>query len=904
MSRKMSQGENIYYNKTIEETYHLLETSSQGLTSAQAKERLVTYGFNELTEKKKFNPVLLFLRQFNSILIYILMGAVLISFFVGEYSDAIVILVILIFNACFGFIQEYKAEKSIAALKKLASLKAMILRDAIIQEIDAKEIVPGDILLLEEGDKIPADGRVFETVHLKTNEAAVTGESLPVEKKSEIMEQNALLTDQKNMVFAGTIVASGRGKTVVTATGMNRQIGKIAELIEEAQPSETPLQQKLAKLGKAIGIGTIIICFIVFLTTMLKGMPPLPAFLAAVALAVAAVPEGLPAVVTISLAIGVQRMVKRNVLIRKLSSVETLGCTTVICTDKTGTLTKNEMTVRRIYANNKMMEVTGIGYNPQGEFFIDGTKIDPKGIQPLLKIGMLNNNAHLEQGTVLGDPTEGCLLISAEKAGLKREELEAAEPRIDEIVFDSTRKRMSTVHRIGGKQFLYCKGAPESILQCCTKILLNGKEKKLTPAEEKKVLAVNHQFASTALRVLAFAYKELPEAHIKEEKHATPDDEKELVFVGLQGMIDPPRPGVKASIEKCHAAGIRVIMITGDHATTAKAIGEELGIGTQVMGGEELAKHENLKEIVEEINIFARIDPVHKLKIVEALQEKGHIVAMTGDGVNDAPALKKADIGIAMGITGTDVSKEASAMVLTDDNFISIVNAVEEGRGIYGNIKKYFSFLLSGNIAEVLIVFLVVLFGFPLPLVAAQLLLINLVTDGFPALALGVDPYESGAMQQKPRKKDEQIYRGLTPFLVMYPIVMALVASTIFAYYLTEGNLTKAQTMTFATIALFELFQAFVCRSTVESSWKVGIFKNPWLFGAVGLSASILLAVIYVPSLQPLFGTMGISWIEFLTLTILSSLGAVSIEVSKWVQRSAKRSGVNNTSENFAKFMI
>lgn len=885
----MLQRDGTYYEKTIEETYALLATSSQGLTSAQAKERLATYGGNELKEKKKLNILFLFLRQFHSILIYILIGAVLISLFLGEYVDAIVILVILFFNAIFGFFQEYKAEKSIAALKKLTSLKATVLRDSVVREIDAKELVPGDILLLEEGDHIPADGRISETVHFQTNEASITGESMPVEKETRKLGEKVLLPDQKNMVFAGTIVASGRGKAIITATGMNRQIGKIAEMIEEAQPRETPLQQKLDKLGKWVGIGTIIICLVVFLMTVFKGMHYLPAFLAAVALAVAAVPEGLPAVVTISLAIGVQRMIKQNALIRKLSSVETLGCTTIICADKTGTLTKNEMTVRRIYMDKKVIEVTGTGYSPEGDFYVDGTKIEQKEIQTLLKIGVLNNNAHIENGKVLGDPTEGCLLISAEKAGMKREEIEVREQRIDEIIFDSTRKRMSTVHCAGEKRFLYCKGAPESVLRCCTKLFLNGKEKKLSEAEKKKILEVNNQFAATALRVLAFAYKELPEEHTKEEKHYSPDDEKELVFVGLQGMIDPPRQEARASIEKCKAAGIRVIMITGDHATTAKAIGEELGIGIQVMGGEELAKQENLKDVVEEINIFARVDPAHKLKIVDALQARGHVVAMTGDGVNDAPALKKADIGIAMGITGTDVSKEASAMVLTDDNFRSIVNAVEEGRGIYGNIKKYFSFLLSGNIAEVLIVFFITLFGFPLPLVAAQILLINLVTDGFPALALGVDPYEPHAMEQKPRKKEEPIYAGLVPFLVIYPLIMTGIAIAIFLYvFLTEGNLVKAQTMTFATIALFELFQAFACRSTVESSWKAGLFKNPWLLIAVGLSASILLVVIYVPFLQQFFGTIGISWIEFFTLVVLASLGAVSIEISKWVQREVR----------------
>ncbi len=874
----MGEQKSEYYNKSIEQTCSNLGTKQEGLSKTEVILRLKQYGYNELREARKINPIIIFLRQFKSLLVYILLAAVIISFFLKEYVDAFVILGILLFNAIFGFIQEYRAEKSIAALKKLASLKAKVIRENTVHEIDARELVPGDIILLEEGDKIPADARVIESIHLKTQEAALTGESESIEKQTNSIEKTIALGDQKNMVFAGTVITSGRGKAVVIATGMQTEIGKIAKLIEEAEELATPLQKSLDKVSKILGIGTILVCLLIFGLAVFKGEALLPAFLAAVALAVAAVPEGLPAVITITLAVGVQRMIKKNALIRKLPSVETLGCTTVICTDKTGTLTKNEMTVRQIYTNGKAIEVTGTGYNTEGNFFVHGQKIDPKEVSFILKIGALNNNAALDNEKVVGDPTEGCLLVSAAKANMQREILQQQEPRIEEIVFDSKRKRMSTIHSVGKKTVMYTKGAPDIILHLCTKILMNGKVRSLTPKDKKAVLEANKNFSSCALRVLAFAYKELP----KKRTNYTEADESDLIFVGLQGMIDPPRQEAKEAILRCKNAGIRVIMITGDHEDTAKAIGAELGLGTRVMDGKELESRTNLDDIIENIDIYARVNPEHKLKIVEALQKAGHVVAMTGDGVNDAPALKKADIGIAMGITGTDVSKEASAMVLTDDNFTSIVNAVEEGRGIYGNIKKYFGFLLSGNISEVLIVFLITLFGFPLPLIATQILLINLVTDGFPALALSVDPYEPEVMKQKPRKRHEKLYKGLAPYIIYYPIIMTIAAFSVFSYFfLVEGNLLKAQTMTFLLISVFELFQAFSCRSTIHHAHHVGLFRNPYLLLAVGASSLVLALVIYVPALQPLFGTVALSGIEVGTIIIISFSGYVVIELTK-----------------------
>jgi Ca2+-transporting ATPase len=865
-----------YYTKSIQDIKIILKTSEEGLSVEDAKERVKQYGLNQLKEKEKINPFFIFLRQFHSIVVYILLGAVIISLLVGEFIDAGVVMVILIFNAFFGFIQEYRAEKSMEALQQLTSLKAIVLRDNHVHEIDAKYVVPGDVLLLEEGNKIAADCRIIESVHLKTQEAALTGESTPVAKTIEALPQNLALADQKNMVFAGTMVSFGRGKAIVTATAMNLEIGKIAHLIEETDKSLSPLQKNINNVGTIMGISVMIICAFIFGFSAFKGHSILPAFLAAVALAVAAIPEGLPAIITITLAVGVKKLIKKNVLIRKLPSVETLGCTTVICTDKTGTLTKNEMTVRQIYANNTFVEVTGTGYKDVGDFFIDGEKINPQQIGLLLKIGLLNNNAHIEEEKAIGDPTEACLLVSAAKAGIH-----ADEKRIEEIVFSSERKRMSTIHESGAKHVMYTKGAPDVILQLCKKINNNGKVRSLTPKDKKAILAANHRFTSSALRVLGFAYKEFP----KKKAEYTDADEKDLIFVGLQAMIDPPREEVKDALRKCKEAGIRVIMITGDHETTARAIGEELGIGSAVLSGKDILKT-NLVDVVDKIDIYARVNPEHKLKIVEALQKKGHVVAMTGDGVNDAPALKKADIGIAMGITGTNVSKEAGDMILTDDNFATIVNAVEEGRGIYGNIKKYFGFLLSGNISEVLIVFITLLLNFPLPLVATQILLINLVTDGFPALALSVDPYEPSVMKQKPRKKHETLFKGLAPYLVWYPLMMTLAAVSLFAYvFYYGGSLVKAQTMVFCLIAIFELFQALSCRSTIHSSITVGLFKNPLLIGAIALSATIVGVVIYVPLFQHLFDTVALSWLELMTIIILASSGYIIIEITKALQR-------------------
>ena len=860
--------------KTIKEIFEQLNTTEKGLLQTEAEERLKKYGLNEIKEAKKISPWEIFFAQLNSIVMWILIAATIISAFLGEYIDAIVIFVIIIMIAILGFIEEYRAERDIEALKKLASLKATVLRDGQKKEIDSKQIVPGDVIILETGDKVPADARLIEVFNLQTQEASLTGESQPVKKNTNQLEEKTGIADRKNMVFSSTIVVTGRAKAVVVNTAMQTEIGKIATLIEEVKPEDTPLQKKMNQLGRRIGAVTICIAVIVFVVGLLVHEQTfLKMLLVAVSLAVAAIPEGLPAVVTISLAIGTKRMLKRNALIRRLPSVETLGSTTVICTDKTGTLTVNEMTVKKIFSNYKIIDVTGTGYETKGGFLHKGKNVDIRELELLLKSGALNNNAELKNGNMIGDPTEGSLIVSAAKAGLIKEELEIEYSRIDEIEFTSERKIMTTVHRHHGEKIAFVKGAPEVLLRICNSIYINGNVKKLTEQDKLEIIETNRQFAGEALRVLGFAYKTVVDT----------DPEKNLTFIGLQGMIDPAREEVKLAIEKCKKAGIKVVMITGDHELTANAVAKEIGLTGKSITGQKLDEIKNLEDVVDEITIFARVNPEHKIKIVDALQKKGHIVAMTGDGVNDAPALKKADIGIAMGITGTDVSKEASAMILTDDNFASIVNAVEEGRGTYDNIRKYFAYLVSGNIGEVLIIFFAIIFGLPLPLTATQILLINLVTDGLPAIALSADPFEPNAMARKPRKQNEPIYKDLNFFLFYYPAALTVVVLSVFSWiYFKKGDLSQAQTATFLTISLFELYQAFACRSTIYPAIKVGIFKNKYLILAVLSSFALTVSVIFIPSFGRILDMVPISLMEFFVILIISSIGAVIIEASKY----------------------
>ena len=826
-----------FYKKEVKDVLSELKSSLKGLTEDEANRRLLEYGYNELKEGKKISVLKLFFGQFNSFVVYILIAALVISLFFKEYIDFIVIGVILILNAVLGFVQEYNAEKSIQALKKLARHNVVVIRNEKLKKIESKNIVPGDVIVLETGDRVSCDARIIESNELQTQEASLTGESNPVLKKIDVIKKECGIADQNNMVFSSTIITNGRGKAIAVNTGMHSEIGKIAKLIEDVKPELTPLQIRLNKLGKTLGYIIIIVVIAVFFSGIFKGGKFLDMLLIGVSLAVAAIPEGLPAVVTISLAVGIKKMVKKNVLIRKLPAVETLGSVSVVCSDKTGTLTKNEMTVEKIYVNNKTIDVTGSGYNKIGRFLYNEREVKDQELELLLRIGVLCNNTIFQnERELIGDPTEGALIISAAKFGIKKNELDNKYLRLKEEFFTSERKLMSTLNKLNKNYIVLSKGAVEKILDISDRIYENGRVRKITEKDKTKILKIHQEFAAKALRVLGFAYKESNKL-----------EEKNLIFVGMQGMIDPERDEVKISIEKCEKAGIRVIMITGDHSITAKAIGDKLGIKGDVLTGEEIDKLKNLDDVIEKYDIYARVNPEHKIKIVEALKRKGEIVAMTGDGINDAPALKKADIGIAMGITGTDVAKESSDMILLDDNFATIVNAIEEGRGIYDNIKKFVNYLLSSNIGEVMILFAALLIGFrfndsiAIPLLAVHLLWINLVTDGFPALALGLDAPDSTIMEKPPRKpKENMVSKNMWYNIMLMGLLMTLLSLFLFDRYL-KFDLIKAQSIVFTTIVVLEMVRIYM----VESIYKKNLFSNKYLLLAVGISMGLQLVVLY-----------------------------------------------------------
>ncbi len=835
------------YQKGVEEVLRELNTSRRGLSSSQAESRRQKYGLNVLKEEKKVNPGKILWEQFTSPLVWLLMAAVVISFFLKEMLDVIIIGVIIVLNAILGFVQEYRAERAIEALQKMASLKAKVLRDGKEVQVESSQVVPGDILIVETGDKIPADGRLIEAHGLEAQEASLTGESLPVSKDIRPLPEKTPLADRINLLFATTLVTSGRGRAVVISTGMATEIGKIAKLIEEAKEEMTPLQRKLKQLGRYLTGAVVLIAAIIFAVGILSGNNLTTMFLTALALAVAAIPEGLPAVITISLALGVQKMAKKNALVRKLPSVEALGSVNVICTDKTGTLTHNQMTVTKLWANDKMYSVTGSGYEPEGKFFHDGKPVSPREISRLLSIGVLCNNAEIngvrDRKEVIGDPTEAALLVSGQKAGLNGK----TPSREDEIPFSSERKMMTTLHKGG----LSCtKGAPDVVINLCDRVLIDGKVHRLDRSKKKEILKWNETFAGEALRVLGFAYKE----KVGRKEQA----EKDLIFVGLQAMIDPPREEAKESIKTCKEAGIRVIMITGDHLTTAQAIAAQLGIEGRAVSGKDL-ENLDLEAEIHEIGIFARVNPQHKLEIVKALKKKGYVVAMTGDGVNDAPALKKADIGIAMGLTGTDVAKEASDIILADDNFASIVRAVEEGRGIFDNIRKFVNYLLSSNLGEVLVIFLATLLSLPLPLTAIHILWINLVTDGFPAIALGMDPREEKVMKRPPRKPKENIIsRDVLFNIVLMGSLIGIF--TLVLFWLYHGSpLIKAQTMAFTTLVVFEVVRL----QMIRSQYQLGLFSNKYLLVAVLISLSMQMAVLYTPMNQ-IFGVVPVDLVDWI----------------------------------------
>ncbi len=874
-----------YHAMQLNDVFSELKASEKGLSDEEAAKRLAEAGANELKEGKNISPVGLFIDQFKDLIIWILIGAVVISMFLKEFIDGAVILAILIINAIIGFIQEYRAEKAIDALKKLAGLKADVLRNGQRKQLDSRLLVPGDIILLETGNKVPADCRLIEATNLEVQESVLTGESTAVSKELMLIETDAPISERKNMVFSSTIITKGKAKAIVVSTGMKTEVGRIATLLQETKEELTPLQKQLDKFGKHIGYATLAICVIVFIVTVArKEGTVLEMFKVSVSLAVAAIPEGLPAIVTLSLALGIQRMIRRNALVRKLPSVETLGSTTVICTDKTGTLTVDQMTVRSLYVNNEEISVTGEGYSTQGS--ISKTN---EGVKLLLRIGVLCNDAALVKSMakegkaagMIGDPTEAALLVSAAKGGLEYAWIGKESNRIGELQFDSKRKRMSTANLVRGSPVLYTKGAPDILLNLCSHIYLNGKIAPLTPLQKKKILEANEKFGSKALRVLGFAYKQLRKGQKIDESV-----EKGLIFVGLQAMIDPPRPEVKSAIAMCRNAGIKVVMITGDHRTTAQAIAAELGLEGNTLTGEDLDKlgDEALQKVAAETSVYARVSPEHKLRIISALKKANQITAMTGDGVNDAPALKKADIGIAMGITGTDVAREASKMILTDDNFVSITNAIEEGRGIYDNIKKFVYFMLSSNMAEVLIIFLAALVGMPLPMVAIQLLWINLVTDGLPALALGIEPISKEVMERKPRNPAEGI---LTKQLITRILITAatIAAGSLLLYYfelvehgwhfggdISSEGYTAAITITFTALVMFELFNALAAKSESKTIFSRELFNNKSLLLALLSSLLLQLAVIYLP-VNKIFHTSPLHPVDLaLVIGVASSL--------------------------------
>ncbi|MBT3450517.1 calcium-translocating P-type ATPase, SERCA-type [archaeon] len=855
----------MYFDQDVGQIYKDLNSTEAGLKTAQVARKFSKYGYNELKSGKKVSPLKIFLEQFNSPLVWILILALFISIFLHETLDAIVIGLIIVVNASLGFIQEYRAEKSIEALKKMSSLKAKVIRNGKEIKIDSKYLVPGDIIVLETGDKIPADARLIEVHSLKTQEGPLTGESQPITKSSDALKKDTPLADQINMVFSGTVVSEGRAKAVVTYIGMQTEIGKIAKLIEEAHDSYTPLQKKLRELGTFLTIAVVIVATVVFLAGLLTGKEATAMFLTAIALAVAAIPEGLPAVITVSLALGVQKMIKKNVLVRKLPSVETLGSVNVICTDKTGTLTHNQMTVTKIWANEMFYDVEGSGYSAKGSFNVNKKLANPLDLHLLLNCGMLCNDAELGkeksngQRDLIGDPTEAALVVSAEKAGFNSKILNKDYQRIDEIPFTSDRKLMTTVHKNNNVKknkgiVSFTKGAPDILINKCNRILIEGKVYRLNRAKKKEILKINESYAKQALRVLGLAYNDEYSKRINAEK--------DMIFLGLQAMIDPPREEVKDSIQKCVDAGIRVIMITGDQITTAQAIAKQLGIKGNAMSGTELDKVKNLKKILKDHSIFARVRPEHKLEIVKVLQKEGFVVAMTGDGVNDAPALKKADIGVAMGLSGTDVAKEASDMILTDDNFTSIVNAVEEGRGIFDNIRKFVNYLLSSNLGEIVVILLASLFGMPLPLTAIQILWVNLITDGLPATALSIDPHEKDIMKRKPRNAKESILsKELMWDIIIVGTLIGIGTLILFWLYLGSG-LEKAQTIAFNALVLFEVARL----QMIRSRYNLGIFSNTWLVLAVVASLILQMIVVYSP-LNVIFGVVPLELTDWLMIS-------------------------------------
>ncbi len=947
-----------------EEVLRDLKVHNDGLTEEEAAQRLNRYGHNQLEQAARPGFLAVLWEQLNSFVVILLIVASIVSALLGEWIDASAILAIVVLNTVLGIVQERRAEEALAALKRLAAPEAHVMRGGRRVSVAARHLVPGDIVFLEAGNFVPADVRLLDAVNLRIEEASLTGESMPVQKNAaSVLDKDVPLGDRRNTAFMGTLVSYGRGRGVVTSTGMHTQLGLIASMLQNVEAEVTPLQRRLDQLGRTLSLGTLFLVAVVFLAALVNYtdigvlfINPLSylaenvkeitdVFIIAVSLAIAAVPEGLPAVVTISLALGMREMIRHHALIRKLASVETLGSATVICSDKTGTLTQNEMTVTRLWADGMFIDITGTGYAPRGEFISKNKVIDIDnypGAQTALWLGVLNNDSELEimgedepepSYRVIGDPTEGALLVAAAKGGAYHVEIDKAYPRENEIPFDSERKRMITIHDVKNpkpedaspfhdkkernKDVIAVKGAPDVVLEFCTRYqTINDVPRPLTPKKRKEIMLANDAMTRDALRVLGMAYRVVPDVPDDPDKIKTENLEKDLVFAGLVGMIDPPREEVKPALEKARRAGIRTVMITGDYPNTARAIAESIGLlkrGRKVATGAELETMSaaKLKREIEKTDVFARVSPEHKLRIVDALQANDEVVAMTGDGVNDAPAIKRADIGVAMGITGTDVAKETADMVLTDDNYASIVAAVEQGRIIYANIRKFVFFLLSSNVAEIMVIFLATLGGLPPPLTAIQLLWLNLITDGAPALALALEKGDPDIMSRKPRARSEPIINrtmllgiaiqtvmqtssvllafglGLAWHLGLQPGTNPLV--DILHYDWRGVDVQTAETMAFATLSLCELFRAYTVRSEYASIFQIGIFSNRSMQLAVGASITLLLLVCGVPFLQLVFNTHFLALREWATVVGLALIPAISEEITKFFLRMKGR---------------
>ncbi len=871
---------------TTEEVLSKLDSDQKGISSTQAKERLSQHGPNQLESPTKPSPLKIFIGKFKDYMVLVLIFAAIISFIAGETTNAYVILGIVVLVAIIGFVQEYKAEKAMEALREMVAPEADVIRDGQMSTIPAADLVPGDVVFLEAGDKVPADGRILEVTSLQVIESSLTGESMPVEKLVQTLPEDMALADRKNMVFMGTIISQGNCRAIVTATGLGTELGRISGLMKQEQ-AEPPLKIKLQQLAKRQALLVMVISAIVFILMFSRGLPVIDALIASIALAVAGIPEALPFIVTLALAFGTQAMAKKNAIIRRLPEVETLGSTTVICTDKTGTLTTGEMTLREIRTYRKI-EVTGAGYDPSGQFISQGAKLEPteEDLARILKIGVHANNSAIERANggwrVVGDPTEGALIVAAKKAGIL-DKIKDSSSRFIEYPFDSERMRMTTVDEVHREGYIVSmKGAPEVVLSHCTKTTTPNGTKTLTDEDRRSILADADDMAENALRVLALAWKPISNNDPVEVDCI----ESGLIFAGLTGMMDPPRKEVPEAIRVSKMAGIRTVMITGDHRLTARAIGRELGIGNgEVIEGVQLDRmsSEDLREHIDDVSVFARVTAEHKVRIVEALKARGHIVAMTGDGVNDAPALTAADIGVAMGRTGTEVTKEASDMVIADDNFATIVSAIEEGRRIFDNIRKGTSYLLSVSFAELATIFFAVALGFPLPLLAAQILWINVVAEEFPAIGLALEPSHSDIMKRKPRDPKESM--PSRPLMIYtLGIAAAIVAGTLGMYIITlqsNPDLSYARTVAFVGLGFFTVYNAYSSRSLQESVFRMNPLGNKTLL--IGIAASILaiLAVVYIPFMQFIFETRPLTSESWILILITGLVVVLAAEVMK-----------------------